>query len=45
VKSRPLGCTIENVSVSLTGFNLTQLSYECDKPVLNEANRFTVLTL
>jgi len=45
VKGHPLGCTIENLSVSLTSFKLTQLSYECGKPVLNEANRFTVLTL
>jgi len=46
VKSHPfLGCTIEYMSVSLTSLKLTQLSYDCGKPVLNEANRFAVLTL
>jgi hypothetical protein len=43
LKSHPLGCTIENMSVSLTSLKLTQSSHECGKPVLSEANRFTVL--
>jgi hypothetical protein len=41
-KNHPLGCAVENMSVSPNKLE-TNSDISCGKPVLNRANRFTVL--